>query len=80
MFLKPKDVSTIIIDIITFIKNNVSDDNCINSANMLMEPSNAPSINLIIFAFRFKISDTEIKSKKSKKKFNTIIKSTYILN
>lgn len=78
MFLNPNEASDIMIDIIIFIINNNKDETGINSDNILMDPSVAPNINLIILVFLLRINDTPIKSKKSRKKFNANTKSTYI--
>lgn len=69
---------TIIIDIKIFIKNKEKEFKLINNNKTLKLPINAANIILGILKLRLRDKLTPISKTKSKKKFNSKIKSTYI--
>lgn len=77
--LKEKVTTTIITEINTLNKNNVNELKFINNDKILTPPIRAPKNTLFKLTFLFNIMETENNKIKSKKKFNKIIKSTYIL-
>ena len=65
-------------DIIIFIKNKEKEFKLINNNKILKLPINAANIILGILKLRLRDKLTPISKTKSKKKFNSKIKSTYI--
>lgn len=78
IFLKLNAKITIIIDIIIFIKNKEKEFKLINNNKILKLPIKAANIILCILKLRLRDKLTPISKTKSKKKFNSKIKSTYI--
>ena len=78
MFLYEKVIITINVEIKILTKKSIVELMLMNKKRILIPPTKAPKNILEILTFLFNIKETDNNKIKSKKKFNSIIRSTYI--